>query len=63
MVFVDRVESLERSSESRAAMAMGWPSPQHLIVVEGCGVVEAARNVGWSKVTSYRHRAASDDSR
>lgn len=30
---------------------------QHLIETEGLGVVEAARTVGWSKATYYRHRA------
>lgn len=32
---------------------------QHLIEAEGLGVVEAARTVGWSKATYYRHRSAS----
>jgi DNA invertase Pin-like site-specific DNA recombinase len=31
---------------------------QHLIEAEGLGVVEAARTVGWSKATYYRHRSA-----
>ncbi|KTR80476.1 invertase, partial [Rothia kristinae] len=31
---------------------------QHLIDSEGLGVVEAAKTVGWSKATYYRHRAA-----
>lgn len=29
---------------------------KHLIEAEGLGVVEAARTVGWSKATYYRHR-------
>lgn len=30
---------------------------KHLVEVEGLGVVEAARTVGWSKATYYRHRS------
>ncbi|MCP3424806.1 recombinase family protein [Rothia sp. AR01] len=32
---------------------------QHLIDSEGLGVVEAAKTVGWSKATYYRHRSTS----
>lgn len=31
---------------------------KHLIEVEQLGIVEAARMVGWSKATYYRHRSA-----
>lgn len=31
---------------------------QHLVEAEGLNVVEAAKTVGWSKATYYRHRAS-----
>lgn len=36
---------------------------QRLVEEDGLGVVEAARTVGWSKATYYRHRASAGSAR
>lgn len=41
-----------------AKVARNLRTIQHLVESEGLGVVEAAKTVGWSKATYYRHRAA-----
>lgn len=38
-------------------VARNLSTVQHLIEAEGLGLVEAARTVGWSTATYYRHRA------
>lgn len=39
-------------------VALNLRTVKHLIDVEGLGVIDAARTVGWSKATYYRHRSA-----
>lgn len=64
----ERVQAGVDAARSRG-VRFGRPAPaaekvarnlrivQHLIDAEGLGVVEAAKTVGWSKATYYRHRA------
>lgn len=46
-----------RPAPDAAKVARNLRTVKHLIEVEGLGVVEAAKTVGWSKATYYRHRA------
>lgn len=64
----ERVQAGVDSARARG-VRFGRPAPdpevvarnlrtvRHLIDTEGLGVVEAAKTVGWSKATYYRHRA------
>lgn len=47
-----------RPSPDPEKVARNLRTVKHLIEAEGLGVVEAARTVGWSKATYYRHKAA-----
>ncbi|OYO14038.1 recombinase family protein [Enemella evansiae] len=47
-----------RPAPDAKMVARNLRTVQHLIDAEGLGVVEAAKTVGWSKATYYRHRAA-----
>lgn len=64
----ERVQAGVDSARARG-VRFGRPAPdsdvvarnlrtvKHLVEAEGLGVVEAAKTVGWSKATYYRHRA------
>lgn len=47
-----------RPAPEAGKVALNLRTVKHLIDSEGLGVVEAARTVGWSKATYYRHRSA-----
>lgn len=47
-----------RPAADPAKVSRNLRTVKHLIENEGLGVVEAAKTVGWSKATYYRHRAA-----
>ncbi|MGW8483568.1 recombinase family protein [Microbacterium sp. NPDC055903] len=47
-----------RPAPEPATVALHVRTVEHLMENEGLGVVEAAKTVGWSKATYYRHRAA-----
>lgn len=50
-----------RPAPDAGKVARNLRTAQHLIEAEGLGIVEAARTVGWSKATYYRHRAHATD--
>lgn len=47
-----------RPTPDAEKVALNLRTVKHLIDVEGLGVIDAARIVGWSKATYYRHRSA-----
>lgn len=47
-----------RPTPDAEKVALNLRTVKHLIDVEGLGVIDAARTVGWSKATYYRHRSA-----
>ena len=47
-----------RPAPEAEKVALNLRTVKHLIDVEGLGVMDAARTVGWSKATYYRHRSA-----
>ncbi|MFF4095856.1 recombinase family protein [Streptomyces sp. NPDC001834] len=47
-----------RPAPDAQKVARNLRTVEHLVETEGIGVVEAAKTVGWSKATYYRHRSA-----
>lgn len=52
----------DRPAPDTTKFALNLQTVKRLIDSEGLGVVDAARTVGWSKATYYRHRSAQTDS-
>lgn len=58
----DRGVKFGRPAPDAEKVSRNLRTVKHLIEAEGLSVVEAARTVGWSKATYYRHRAGQANS-